>query len=80
MTNQLAIILKKYFFGHKTQQNPYMAKSLAKKTYFFFANIANFRGPLCEIKMLTNCSTKQVPHELWQDLAWEHLRTMHVLS
>ena len=45
-----------------------------------FAKIPNFRGQVCEIKMLTNFSTKQVLPEFWQDWAWDHLWTLHVLS
>jgi len=63
-----------------------MAKSLEKKKkknyckLICFANIPNFGGPLCEIKMLTYFSTKQVLHNFWQDWAWEYLRTLHVLT
>ena len=42
-----------------------------------FANILNFRGSLCQIKMLTNFSKKLVLPEFW---AWEHLWTLHVFS
>ena len=86
MANQLAIIVCNIFFGLKTRLNSYMAKSLAKKNLknysklILFANIPKFRSPLCEIKMLTYFSTKQVLPEYWRDWAWEYLRTLHILS
>ena len=45
-----------------------------------FANIPNFQGPLCDIKMLIYFSTKQVLPEFWQDCACQHLWTLQVLS
>ena len=76
----------KYFYGLKTQLIPYIAKSHAKRNFKSYCklicltNIPNFGGPLCEIKMLTYFSTKQVLPEFRQDWAWECLQTLHVLS